>query len=52
MRSAGVPMSSPMAAAMSMASPAATQKPRPASVVRIAVAYAPTPKNATWARFT
>ena len=34
------------------ASKPATQKPYPSCVVRIAVTYAPTPKNAIWARLT
>jgi len=49
MRSAGRPTSSPIADAASRASAAAVQKPKPSWVVRIAVTYAPTPKNATWA---
>lgn len=50
MRRAGTPTSSPTSAAATMASAAASQKESPLWVVRIAVAYALTPKNATWAR--
>ena len=50
MRSAGMPTNRPTSAAATIASAADVQNPKPAFVVRIATAYEPTPKKATWAR--
>lgn len=45
-----MPTNRPVATVASTATTAAAQNPYPESVVRMARVYAPTPKNATWAR--